>query len=351
MHSATVPQQSAIPESSPRSSMSPIRFFQTMHAYQQTAALRAAIELDLFSVIDDTLPTVAEIAHRTNASERGIRALCNYLVVLGFLQKSGERYSLTPDSAFFLRKKSPAYLGGAVRFMAHPAVTRAFDDLSDIVRSGGPLHSKHLADDNPAWVDFAQTMAPIARLVAELVEQIVRTDKPIRVLDVASSHGLYGIFVAQGNPQASIVALDFPAVLNVTKENTKRFLVADRYSFLPGDALSVSFDAASSSGYDLVLVPNLLHHWDRATIGAFLSKVHRSLAPGGRIAIVEFATNDDRVSPPIPASFVMNMFANTLGGDAYSFNEYKEMLRHAGFAAVEEHPLSPTPQTLILAAR
>ena len=190
-------------------------------------------------------------------------------------------------------------------------------------------------------------MAPIARLVAELTEKFVRADKPIRVLDVSASHGLYGIFVAQSNPQASVVALDFPAVLEVTKENAKRFLVADRFSFLPGDALQVPFNSGSSSGYDLVLVPNLLHHWDRATIVTFLSKVHKSLAPGGRIAIVEFATNDDRVSPPIPAAFVLNMFANTIGGDAYSLNEYKDMLRESGFASPEIHPLAPSPQTLL----
>ena len=322
-----------------------------MHAYQQTAALKAAIELDLFSAIDDQLPTVAEIAHRTHASERGIRALCNYLVALGFLNKSGERYSLSPESALFLRKKSPAYLGGAVRFMANPRVTEAFEDLAALVRSGGPLHARHLADDSPAWVDFARGMAPIARLVAELTEKFVRADKPIRVLDVSASHGLYGIFVAQSNPQASVVALDFPAVLEVTKENAKRFLVADRFSFLPGDALQVPFNSGSSSGYDLVLVPNLLHHWDRATIVTFLSKVHKSLAPGGRIAIVEFATNDDRVSPPIPAAFVLNMFANTIGGDAYSLNEYKDMLRESGFASPEIHPLAPSPQTLFLATK
>ena len=78
MSSATISQQLAqqsSPQTSSPSALAPLRFFQSMHAYQQTAALKAAIDLDLFSAIDDQLPTVAEIAHRTHASERGVRGV------------------------------------------------------------------------------------------------------------------------------------------------------------------------------------------------------------------------------------------------------------------------------------
>ena len=90
---------------------SPINFFETMNAYQRTAALKAAIDLDLFTAINETSGTVVELATRIGASKRGVRVLCDYLVVLGFIAKyigEGEAsYSLTPDSAMFLDKKSP----------------------------------------------------------------------------------------------------------------------------------------------------------------------------------------------------------------------------------------------------
>ncbi|MCV6037658.1 hypothetical protein OFP00_31755, partial [Escherichia coli] len=81
---------------------SPALFFETVNAYQRTAALKAAIELDLFTAIGEQHETVHELAHRCNASERGLRILCDYLTIIGFLAKEGERYALTTDSAIFL---------------------------------------------------------------------------------------------------------------------------------------------------------------------------------------------------------------------------------------------------------
>jgi len=149
------------------------------------------------------------------------------------------------------------------------------------------------------------------------------------------------------NPGVEVVALDFPSVLAVARENAEKSGISGRYSLLPGDALEVPF----GTDYDVVLVSNLLHHWDRETIHVFLQKVHASLAVGGRIVIVEFVPNEDRVSPPIPAWFVMNMLANTKGGDAYTASEFDRMLKSAGFTAPEIHPLPPSAQTAILASK
>ena len=180
--------------------------------------------------------------------------------------------------------------------------------------------------------------------VAEGAAKLLRAGSEAKILDIAAGHGLFGISVAKQNPGAKIVALDFPSVLAVASENAQRFGVADRYTLLAGNALEVPF----GTGFDGVLVMNLLHHWDRETIQTLLKKAHAALSPGGQIVVVEFAPNDDRISPPIPASFVMNMLVNTPGGNAYTVNENLEMLRKAGFVACEAHPLPPTPQTAIL---
>jgi len=327
---------------------SPDKFFETMHAYQRTAALKAAIELDLFTAVGEGLKTVPELAKRVSASERGMRALCDYMTILGFLTKVEGRYGLTADSTVFLDKKSPAYLGSATQFMASPAVTDAFRDLTAVVRSGRPLSDEPFTKDgHPAWVDFARYMAPVLRIAAQETEKLVRTEAAIKVLDVAAGHGLFGITVAQHNPKARIVALDWPSVLKVAKEHAQRSGVSDRYSLLPGDA----FEVALGTGFDVVLVPNFLHHWNRATIEAFLRKVHTTLSPAGRIVVVEFAPNDDRISPPVAAAFVMNMLALTPEGDAYTASEYREMLLKSGFSGCEVHPLLPTPHTAIVAVK
>src|SRR5689334_11449188 len=89
---------------------SPQLFFQTINAYQRTEALRAAIELEVFSAIGEGKVTVTDIARYCGAAERGVRILCDYLCIMGFLGKNGISYTLTPDSAFFLDKRSPTYL-------------------------------------------------------------------------------------------------------------------------------------------------------------------------------------------------------------------------------------------------
>jgi SAM-dependent methyltransferase len=346
-------QQPIASESNEQPQMSPAKFFETMHAYQRTAALKAAIELDLFTAIGDGGETAPGIAERLRAPMRGVRMLCDFLVVMGFLSKStegdsGARYGLTPDSAMFLSKKSPAYIGSATVFLGSAFVTDAFKDLTVMVRAGGPPpHERRIDIEDSAWVDFARGMAPMMYPAAEQIGKLLCTHAEIKVLDIAAGHGLYGIAVAQQSPKAKVVALDWPSVLSVARENAERLGVARRHSLLPGNALEVSY----GGGFDVVLVANLLHHWDRATIQVFLKKVHAALAPKGRIVVVEFTPNEDRVSPPIPASFVMNMFANTPGGDAYTVSEHLAMLRSAGFSAGEVHALPPTPQTAIIGVK
>src|SRR6516165_6401224 len=96
---------------------SPALFFDTIGAYQRTEALRAAIELDLFSLVATGRRTADELAEACRAAPRGIRILADYLTILGFLRKQGDRYELADDARVFLDRASPAYVGGATRFL------------------------------------------------------------------------------------------------------------------------------------------------------------------------------------------------------------------------------------------
>src|SRR5258706_12059671 len=91
---------------------SPEKIFDALTRYQQTFALKAGIELDLFPAMGEGATEPASLAKRTQAAERGIRILADYLTVQGFLIKENGKYALTPDSAVFLDKRSPAYMGG-----------------------------------------------------------------------------------------------------------------------------------------------------------------------------------------------------------------------------------------------
>src|ERR1700726_1466092 len=107
----------------------PTLFFETMNAYQRTSALKGAIQLDVFTAIGEGKTTVNAIAARCQTSERGMRILCDYLVIIGFLTKNGASYELTPESAMFLDRRSPAYLGSAERFLGSPTLVDAYKDM------------------------------------------------------------------------------------------------------------------------------------------------------------------------------------------------------------------------------
>jgi len=341
--------QEAVAAPSTATSMpNPGRIFQTFNAYQQTAALKAAIELDVFTAIADRQTTAGQIAERTGAAERGIRILCDYLTVMGYLTKRDFHYGLSPDAAMFLDRGSPAYMGGAVRFLDMPEMLHAFDRLGEAVRKGGTMMGEEgtLVTENPMWVEFARSMAPMMMAPAEAISKLVGAEMgaPCRVLDIAAGHGLFGINIARHNPQAEIVALDWKNVLEVARENAQKSGVAARYSTLPGNAFEVEF----GSGYDLVLLTNILHHFDVPTCESLLRKVHAALAPGGRAVTLEFVPNDDRVSPPEAATFSMVMLGSTPHGDAYTFGEFERMFSNAGFARSEHHRTPPLPESVII---
>lgn len=330
---------------------SPALLFDAINSYQRTAAIKGAIELEIFTALGEGKRTAAEIAVRCEASERGTRILCDYLVVCGFLTKQGGNYGLTPDSALFLDQHSPAYMGGAIEFMLSPHITDGFKDVAAIARNGGSViqEGNCLAPEHPVWVQFARAMAPMMAMPAQMLAKLVNGDstEPMKILDIAAGHGLFGIAFAQKNPNAEIVAQDWPNVLEAAQENAKKAGVADRWRALPGSAFAVDF----GGGHDLILLTNFLHHFDKPTCEGLLKKVHQSLAPGGRAIAVEFIPNEDRVSPPTAAAFSLTMLAGTPGGDAYTFKELETLFASAGFSRSELRELPGSANRVVVAAK
>jgi 2-polyprenyl-3-methyl-5-hydroxy-6-metoxy-1,4-benzoquinol methylase len=323
------------------------KFFATITAYKNAAALKAAIDLDLFTAIGDGIRTPEALALRTQSSARGVRILCDFLVAEGFLAKQDGRYSLPPDTERFLNRKSPTCIASAANFLFGPMLSGYFQDLAACVREGGTAGSEGtIAPEHPIWAEFARSMAPIAALNAELVAPLLGAGRmqSCKVLDIAAGHGMYGIALARHNPKAEIVALDWKHVLPVARENAAKANVSLRYRTIEGSA----FDADFGEGYDLVLLTNFLHHFNPETIETLLRKVHRALKPDGRALALEFVPNSDRVTPSLQAEFALIMLATTPDGDAYTFEEFDRMFRGAGFRSVELHEIPPALERVVI---
>lgn len=317
----------------PHQQPTPERFFNAINAHQQTEAMKAAIELEVFTAIAEGNTTAATIAKRCSVAERGARTLCDFLTIHGFLTKEGTQYALAPDSALFLSQHSPAYVGGAIEFLLNSRLREGHAKLAEAVRQGGSaLGDEVLEPDSPVWVKFAEAMMPLTHMPAQaMAAELLKGGEAHKVLDIAASHGIYGISIAKQNPAAHIYAVDWKNVLEVAKRNAQAMGIADRHHLLPGSAFEVDF----GSDYDLALITNFLHHFDPPTCTRFMSRVHAALKPGGRAAILEFVPNPDRVSPPVPAAFSMMMLSSTPAGDAYTLAELESISKDAGFARVE----------------
>jgi ubiquinone/menaquinone biosynthesis C-methylase UbiE len=328
--------------------LTPTIVFENLQAFQRTAALKTAIELDVFRAVGQGHGDVASIARHARASERGIRILCDFLVAAGLLQKVNGRYQHTPSSAAFLDPASPSCLASMAQFLSDPQMLQTWEHLSDIVRNGRTVlpGDGSVEPENPIWVLFAQTMAPMMASLAAPLGKIVLEGRtgPMKVLDIAAGHGLFGIEVAKQNAQAHVTGLDWAPVLHVALENARKAEVQERYNMLPGSAFEVEFGGP----YDAVLLTNFLHHFDAETCVTLLKKVHRSLKPDGRAATLEFVPNEDRVSPPMPAMFSMTMLVSTVAGDAYTFRELSDMYQRAGFKNIVAHAIPMSPHTVVM---
>jgi hypothetical protein len=91
----------------------------------------------------------------SEGTERGVRILCDFLTIHGFLTKEGAQYNLAPDSALFLNRHSPAYIGSTVEFLLTSRLREGHARLTEAVRQGVEK----------------QALRPDRRLLAERREQ------------------------------------------------------------------------------------------------------------------------------------------------------------------------------------
>lgn len=329
----------------------PERIFATMNAFQQTEALKTGVELDIFSTIGAGANTAAAIAGKVGAAERGVRILCDYLTIMGFLTKENGNYGLTQESALFLDRKSPACLASMTGFIATTWHKKNVESLTAAVKKGGTADTRgdNTKPQDEVWVAFAKSMAPLTAPAANFIAELIgaKDGRPCKVLDIAAGHGMYGITIAKKNPQAQIVAVDWPAVLAVATENAKAAGIAERHTTRPGSA----FETDLGGGYDFVLLTNIFHHFDPSTCEKLMKRVHTALKPGGKAVTLEFVPNEDRVSPPAAAAFSLNMLIGTDAGDAYTFSDYETMFANAGFPKTTQHSTTGFPQTVLISEK
>ena len=326
---------------------SPQLFMETITAYQRTEILQAALELDVFSALARGNHTVPSLAAACQCSERGIRILCDYLVVTGFLLKENSAYNLTEESALYLDQASPAYLGSIRDFLASPQLRANFSDIEKAIRHGGFIGGSFLDPKSSIWTTFARAMGRIQALPAsQLAASLdLHPSGPFKVLDVAAGHGIYGLTLAHKISTVQITALDGSDVLQVAYENAEALGVSDRFSSIKGNIFEVDL----GSGYHLILIPGFLHLFSKEDCQRILDKAAAALEPHGHLVIVGYIPDEHRISPA--TAFSITMLASTPSGEAHSFQDYKQMCLNAGLQDMKHISLEPATETAVIARK
>jgi len=312
----------------PPSPPSPERLTQFAFSFAPPLLLQTAVELQVFDFLDESPLSLEEISSRTGASVRGLRALLNALVGFEFLARSDDgRYTLTPESETFLVRSKPTYRGDFFEFV--PRHIQYWLRLKEAVQSGEPVSMGDSEQEVPQF--FRELVKPLFNInfapATTLASELKTTREVNSVLDLGAGSGVWGIVLATQFPGARVTAVDFPAVLEVTKQTAEKHGVADRFRFSAGDLSTADFGVH----HDVAVLGHILHSEGEKRSRQLLAKVFNSLAPGGTIAIAEWLVNKTRTAPPHSLMFAVNMLVHTNEGDTFSFEEISRWSSEAGF--------------------
>lgn len=233
--------------------------WEALTAYQRSAAVKAGVDLGVFSALGDGPRSAGDLAALAGVAERGMRILCDCLTVYGLITKTDGRYCHTPPSAVFLDSRSPASLAPTVPFVLNDKTMQGSRLLTETIRQNrSALEAPLAGTEAHEWVIYARTMQPMMAAAAEFMAGVIlRGGTPAKVLDIAAGHGLFGIAVARLAPQCEIVALDFPNVLEVTTEHARAAGVA--ITLLPGSAFEVDLGTGLRRCAGAEFLPSFCH--------------------------------------------------------------------------------------------
>jgi hypothetical protein len=305
-------------------------------AYWESAALMAAVELDVFTAIARGHDTIPAVAREANISERNAERLLTVLVAMTLLDRQGERHVNAPDVERFLVKDSDRYAGPWILF-TKPRWT-AFGELSERLR-------RKQENTLGAYVDFSVEDArryhaatySIGMGAARLFSRSVDLAGRKLLLDLGGGSGAYSIVATEKYPGLKAIVLDLPPVTVVANEYIAANKAQDRVSTLPGDFTETPFPA----GIDVVVMASNLPQYEPALIRRVVGKAFAALVPGGEMHLIGETLHDDRRGPLSAALWGLNEGVQGSTGVAHTEGEVKGYLEGAGFRDVAVHPFVP----------
>ena len=296
-------------------------------------AVRAALQLGVFTPLADGPKTAAELAHAIGVNARRLEMLLYQLVVSDFLELIGDRFANTPMAAHYLVQGQDGYYGGI-----HELWTEQFNALMRTAES-------IITDQPQAKIDFAgMTQEELGAFVRGIHGMAVVAGRNLarhpqfaeakNIVDVGGASGGVSIALCEEHPHLQATVIDLPSVVPIAQKMVSEAGLSDRVRGLTADVLAQPLP----SGFDIATARAFFQVLSVDQCQQAAHNIAAALPSGGTLFVVGFVADDSRVSPP--AAVGMNMvFLNQFDeGEAYTASQYQSWLNDAGFTDVVHAP-------------
>jgi hypothetical protein len=327
-------------------SLSPARIMEVGTAFCPSKVLLSAVELGVFTRLGGGAMTGRELRAALELHPRADPDFFDTLVALKFLERNGDgpeaRYRNTPETAAFLDRNSPRYVGGFLA-MANARLYRYWGDLTEALRTGRPQNEiKH--SGKPMFAElysqperlelFMDAMSGISAGNFRAFAETFDFSRYRTLCDVGGATGQLSIFVAGRHPHMSCVSADLPEVTRIAERRIAAAGLSDRVAARPLDFFNEPLPKA-----DVITMGMILHDWNLEKKKFLVRAAFDALPPGGAFVVVENLIDDARRENAFGLIMSLNMLIEF--GDAFDFTgaDFAGWCREAGFRRTEVIPL------------
>lgn len=318
--------------------VTPEPIFQIASGFMAAKHLFVACELGLFEALASGPASSERLAMRLDLDPERLRVVADANVALGFIERRNGSYANSPVAQAFLSGQTPEDLRPLLRFwnrLSYPMWSR----MEQSVRSGRGHAPDFTALDTETQRVFSDGVEAITRPTAVALSNSYDFGRHRRVLDVGGGTGSFLQAIAALHTDLELTLFELPGAAAVARER----LAGQSIEVVAGDV----FQDPLPAGQDAAILANVAHIFSEEQNLDVLHRVRRALVPGGRVLLVDFWLDDERVSPPLGALISGEFLMISGSGRSYALSEATQWMQHAGFSFVEVIPLNG-PQSLIV---